>query len=103
MKLVHVAGLGATGLAVALLAGVLQPAGAHSASASDPASGRITVVGTGSTFVVPDRASFSFGTVSQAGTAAAALRSSAETVAHVVAALRAAGLANADLQTAAVS
>ena len=103
MKLAHVAILGAAGLVVALLAGVFQPTRARSAPAPEPVSGRITVVGAGSVSVVPDRASFSFGTVSQAGTAADALRSSAETVARVVDALRAAGVARADIQTTEVS
>jgi hypothetical protein len=101
MKLVQLALLAAAGLAVAALAGVLQPTRAESAAA--PAPGRITVVGTGTASVVPDRTSFSFGTVGEAGTAAAALRVSAQTVARVVEALRAAGVARADIQTAEVS
>src|SRR5262249_60688844 len=51
----------------------------------------------------PDRASFAFGTVSQAKTASAALDASSQAVAQVVAALRKAGVASADLQTADVS
>jgi uncharacterized protein YggE len=101
MKLAHVAVIGAAGLLAVLLAGVFQPTRAH--SAGEPASGRITVVGTGTSAVVPDRASFSFGTVRQDGGAAGALRSSAETVARIVDAVRSAGVAKADIQTAEVS
>jgi uncharacterized protein len=103
MKLVQLALLAAAGLAVAALAGVFQPTHAESASAPDPGSGRITVVGTGSSSIVPDRASFVFGTTSEAAAAAAALRASAEKVARIVEALRAAGVEKADIQTAEVS
>jgi uncharacterized protein YggE len=103
MKLARIAVLAAAGLALAAFAGVFQPTGARSASGADPSSGGITVNGTGSTSVVPDRASFTFGSVSQAGTAAEALRASAESVTRIVAALRRAGVAKADLQTAEVS
>jgi uncharacterized protein YggE len=101
MKLVHLALLAAAGMAVAALAGVFQPTRAE--SAAPPGSGRITVVGTGSASVVPDRTSFTFGTVSQARTAADALRASAEAVARIVDALHTAGVARADIQTAEVS
>lgn len=101
MKLVHLALLAAAGVAVAALAGVFQPTRAESAAA--PGSGRITVVGTGSASIVPDRTSFTFGTVSQAGTAAGALRASAEAVSRIVEALRGAGVAKADIQTSEVS
>src|SRR6476659_1886797 len=101
MKLVHLALLAAAGVAVAALAGVFQPTRAE--SAAPPGSGRLTVVGTGSASVVPDRTSFTFGTVSQARTAADALRASAKAVARIVDALHTAGVARADIQTAEVS
>jgi uncharacterized protein YggE len=102
MKLVHVALVAVTGLAVAAFAGVLQPSGAHG-QAAEPQAGGITVNGTGSAFATPDRASFIFGTVSQGRTAAAALAASSQSVDRVVAALRNAGVARADIQTSEVS
>jgi uncharacterized protein YggE len=53
--------------------------------------------------VTPDRASFAFGTVSQATTANAALTACSQSVARVIAALKKAGVAQADIQTADVS
>jgi uncharacterized protein YggE len=102
MKLARIALLAAAAIAVAAFAGVFQPSGARSAPA-DTSSGGITVLGTGSTNVTPDRASFAFGTVSQAATANAALAASSQSVARVVAALKKAGVAQADIQTADVS
>jgi hypothetical protein len=101
MNLARIAVVAAFGLAAVAFAGVLQPADAG--SATDPASGGITVLGTGSANVTPDRAGFAFGTVSQARTASAALAASTEAVTRVVAALQRAGVAKADIQTADVS
>jgi uncharacterized protein YggE len=103
MKLARLALLAAAGVAIAAFAGVLQPSGARSAPAADAPSGGITVLGTGSTNVTPDRASFAFGTVSQAATANAALAASSQSVARVIAALKKAGVTQADLQTSDVS
>jgi uncharacterized protein YggE len=61
------------------------------------------VLGSGSATVVPDRASFSFGTVSQARTASAALAANSQAVARVVGALRESGVARADIQTSEIS
>jgi uncharacterized protein len=102
MKLARLALLAAGGVAVAAFAGVFQPSGAHSAPGDTSTEG-ITVFGTGSANVTPDRASFSFGTVSQAATANAALTASSQSVARVVAALKKAGVAQADIQTSDVS
>jgi uncharacterized protein YggE len=102
MKLARLALLAAGGVAVAAFAGVFQPSGAHSAP-GDTSTGGITVFGTGSANVTPDRASFSFGTVSQATTANGALTASSQSVARVVAALKKAGVAQADIQTSDVS
>jgi uncharacterized protein len=102
MKLARLALLAAGGVAVAAFAGVFQPSGAHSAP-GDASTGGITVFGTGSANVTPDRASFSFGTVSQAATANAALAASSQSVARVVAALKKAGVAQSDIQTSDVS
>ena len=102
MKLARLALLAAGGVAVAAFAGVFQPSGAESAP-GDTSTGGITVFGTGSANMTPDRASFSFGTVSQAATANAALAASSQSVARVVAALKKAGVAQADIQTSNVS
>jgi len=104
MKLVRIAALAATALAIAAFAGVFQPTGAG-AQAAEPerATDSITVNGAGAANVTPDRASFTFGVVSQAGTAAAALNASAQAVDRVVAALRRAGVARNDIATSEVS
>jgi uncharacterized protein len=101
MKLVRFAVLVAAGVAVAAFAGIFQPGGAGGASLET--AGGITVSGTGTATVVPNRASFSFGTVSQATTANAALTASSQSVARVIAALKRAGVASADIQTSEVS
>ena len=103
MKLARIAALAAAGLAIAAYAGVFQPSRASSASAADPSSTGITVVGTGSVSVTPNRAGFTFGTISQGSTAAAALAASSQGVARVVDALRKAGVEKADIQTSEVS
>jgi uncharacterized protein YggE len=103
MKLAHIAVLAAIGLAVAAYAGVFQPSRADSASAADTSPGGITVIGAGSSSVTPNRAGFTFGTVSQGSTAAAALTASSQSAARIVDALRKAGVAKADIQTSEVS
>jgi uncharacterized protein YggE len=102
MRLVRFAALAGVLLAVVAFAGVLQP-GLAVGQATEPEPGSLTVHGTGSVDVTPDRASFAFGTVSQARTAAAALQASADAVARVVGALRRVGISQADIQTADVS
>jgi uncharacterized protein YggE len=102
MRLARIAVLAAAGLAVAAFAGVLQP-GSAVGQAAEPEPGSLTVIGSGGADVTPDRASFGFGTVTQARTAAAALDASSAAVARVVAALRREGIAQADIQTADVS
>jgi uncharacterized protein len=103
MKLAPIALLAAAGLAAAAVTGVFQPSGARGQAAADTSPTGITVVGTGSVSVVPDRAAFTFGTLSQARTAAAALAASAADVRRVVDALRQAGVAKSDIQTSEVS
>ncbi len=102
MKLARIAVVAAAGLAVAAFAGVFQPSGARG-SAADTTTGTLTVVGTGSVNLVPDRASFAFGTVNQARTAAAALAASSQAANRIVDALRKAGVAKADIQTSEIS
>jgi hypothetical protein len=102
MKLARIGVLAAACLAAVAFAGIFQPLGARGSDA-DTSSGGITVVGTGSVNVTPDRAAFAFGTVSQAPTASAALTASSGAVSRVIAAIQRAGVAKADLQTAEVS
>jgi uncharacterized protein YggE len=102
MKLARIAVLTAAGVAVAAFAGVFQPGGASSAS-TEATAGGVTVVGTGAASLTPDRASFAFGTVSQAATAGAALNASSQAVSRVVGALKRAGVARSDIQTSDVS
>jgi uncharacterized protein YggE len=103
MTLARIAVIAAAGLAIAAFAGVFQPSGARGQSAGDLSPVGITAVGTGSVSVTPDRAAFTFGTVSQASTAAAALAASSGNVTRIVDALRKAGVARADIQTSEVS
>jgi len=102
MKFARLALLAAGGLAIVAFAGVFQPSGAHSAP-GDTSTGGITVLGTGSVNVTPDRASFAFGTVNQAATANGALTASSQSIARVIAAIKKAGVAQADIQTSDVS
>jgi uncharacterized protein YggE len=102
MKLARIAVLAAAGVAIAAFAGVFQPAGARG-QAAETQTGGLTVTGSGSVNATPDRAHFTFGTVAQARTAAAALAASSQTVDRVVDALRRAGVARADIQTSEVS
>jgi uncharacterized protein YggE len=88
-------------LVAAAIAGVAQPRLAHSADTSPART--ITVTGSGSVVAVPDRASFQFTVDTRGTTATAALSANADAEQAVVAALKAAGVASADLQTTDVS
>jgi uncharacterized protein len=89
-------------LAAAALAGIAQPRLAHTASV--PTTGRtITVMGSGTASGVPNRAAFQFGVVTKAATASDALGRNSAAAAAVIAALKSAGVATADLQTTGVS
>jgi uncharacterized protein YggE len=88
-------------LAASAIAGVAQP---HlGRAAADTPAKTITVTGNGKVTVVPDRAGFSFSVETRADTAKAALAKNAELAAAIVAALKSAGVAAADLQTQQVS
>lgn len=89
-------------LAAAALAGVGQPAPARGQGADGPARS-ITASGIGSVTTVPDRAHFSFGVQAQSRTASQALEAADAQLARVVAALRSAGIAQADIQTEQIS
>ena len=85
--------------AAALLAG-----GADAATPSTTPSGdTVTVIGTGTVTAVPDQASFSFAVQTKAATASAALTKNGTDTRAVVAALQAAGVPSADIQTEQVS
>lgn len=91
-------------LGVAAFAGVGIPESAHSQSAPEEEDARsITVNGTGVVRTVPDRASFWFGVQTEGRTAAAAMAANDAEMRRVVAALRSAGVAAADIQTQNVS
>jgi hypothetical protein len=89
-------------LAVAALAGVAQPQQARGQEGDGPARS-ITASGLGSITTVPDRAHFSFGVQAQSRTASQALEAANGQLNRVVAAVRSAGVAQADIQTEQIS
>jgi uncharacterized protein len=89
-------------LAAAAFAGVGQPDSARGQEPSGPARS-ITAAGMGTVTTVPDRAHFSFGVQAQSRTASQALEAADAQLTRVVAALRAAGIAQADIQTDQIS
>ena len=100
MRVARIAPLVVVAALVVAFAGVGRPESAGSAGSS---GGRtITVSGSGSVTVVPNRASFSFGVTTQGRTAAAALAENATEMRKVIAALKDAGIAPADIQSAAL-
>ena len=98
MKIFRILVLSALGLAVVALAGAARPESASGLAAQLRAEG-ITVNGMGSIRAVPDRADFSFGVQSTGRTASAALDANSAEMRKVIAALREAGVAAADIQT----
>ncbi len=97
-RLLVVAGLLA---AAVVFAGIGAPEGAR--SDTSPAAKTISVTGSGTVTTVPNRATFSFGVVSNAKTATAALAANANDMRNVIAALVPAGVARDDIQTQGVS
>jgi uncharacterized protein YggE len=89
-------------LVASAIAGVAQPRFGHSA-ATAPAAKTITVTGNGSVTTVPDRATFGFTIETRAKTATAALAQNANDATAVIAALKAAGVTSANIQTSQVS
>jgi uncharacterized protein len=87
----------------ALLAGAAQAQQAPSLPLPLPAGTRLDVQATGEVTRVPDLVTISAGVVSQAETAGAALSANAAAMARTLAALRKAGIADRDLQTAQLS
>jgi uncharacterized protein YggE len=89
-------------LVASAIAGVAQPRFGHSATTA-PAAKTITVTGDGSVTTVPDRATFTFTIETHAKTATAALNQNSADATAVIAALKAAGITSANLQTSQVS
>ncbi|HEY6031188.1 MAG TPA: SIMPL domain-containing protein [Gaiellaceae bacterium] len=98
MKTIRIGIVAALVAASAALALVLQPGAAATAPESS-----IVVQGTGSVTTVPDRGAFSFGVVTPAKTASAAMQANGAAMTKLVAALKQAGIAAADLQTTQIS
>jgi uncharacterized protein YggE len=90
-------------LAAAAIAGVARPREGRAADTPTTPVKTVTVTGSGSVTTVPDRASFDFSVDTQAATAQAALAHNASAAASMIAALKNAGVADADLQTGQVS
>src|SRR3954467_1583800 len=84
-------------LVASAVAGIAQPRFGH--AADTPAKKTITVTGNGTVTTVPDRAAFDFSVTTRAATAKAALAKNADEATAVIAALKGAGIAAADLQT----
>jgi uncharacterized protein len=98
MRPLRIAALAALVAVAVALAGVGLPERARGQEA-DPQTRSISATGNGTVTAVPDRAQFSFGVQAQARTASAALEAADAQLARVVAALRQAGIAQADIQT----
>lgn len=99
-KLIAIAAVAAAGVTAVALAGVGLPTAAH----GDAGITRtITVNGTGTVKVKPDRAQFSFGVDSRAATAREASADNAQAMQKLIAALKDAGIADANMQTDQVS
>jgi uncharacterized protein YggE len=97
MRLLKITAAALLVLAVAAIAGVGVPETAGGAS-GDPAEG-ITVTGEGKASATPDRTSMSFSVQSEGTTAEQALAANNAVVKRLIAALKAAGVAEKDLKT----
>jgi uncharacterized protein YggE len=102
MKTISLAALAATVLTAIAVAAVLRPEPAHGDAVPISEHG-IVVAGSGSAAGVPDRGAFTFTVATPGRTAAAAVQANAAAMRAVVAALKQAGVAAADLQTTQVS
>jgi uncharacterized protein len=101
MTLLRIAAVALLAFAAAAVSGVGRPDEATSAAA-DTTRG-ITVTGTGKVNATPNRADVFFGVVTDGRTARGALAANAAAARRVIAALRAAGVEERDLQTQQVS
>lgn len=88
-------------LAVAALAGIGRPEAAGGASEEQREG--ITVTGVGHVDAVPDEAEFSLGITTKGGTAREALAANSDRMRRLIAALKAAGVAERDIKTQDVS
>ena len=88
-------------LALAAFSGVGRPEAAE--SAGEEARGGITVTGAGSVTTVPDEAEFSLGITTKGRTAGTALAANSKRMRELIEALKAAGIAERDIQTRDVS
>src|SRR5215468_4114323 len=99
-NLIVIAAVAVAGLTAVALAGVGLPTAAH----GDAGIARtVTVNGTGTVKVTPDRAGFSFGVDSRAATAQEASADNARAMQRLIAALKDAGIADDNIQTDQVS
>jgi uncharacterized protein len=101
MKTIRIAAAALLVLAAAALSGIGRPETAGGAS-EDPREG-ITVTGIGHVDAVPDEAEFSLGITTNAQTARAALTANSARMQRLIAALKAAGVAERDIKTQNVS
>jgi uncharacterized protein YggE len=90
-------------LVASAIAGVAQPHFGRSATTPPSAGKTISVSGDGSVTAVPDRATFGFSVETRAKTASAALAQNSADTTAVIAALKDAGVASANIQTSQVS
>jgi uncharacterized protein YggE len=95
-------GLGALIVAVAAMSAHAGPAAA-APTASDPATHTISVSGTGKVTVVPDVARVNLGVTMNQPTVKAARASAAQSMTEIIAAIKALGVADADIQTTGLS
>src|SRR6476469_441118 len=95
-------GLGALIVAVAAMSAHAGPAAA-APTASDPATHTISVNGTGKVTVVPDVARVNLGVTMNQPTVKAARASAAQSMRDIIAAIKALGVADADIQTTGLS
>ena len=98
MKLVRIAGVALLVLVVGAVAGVGRPDVAQGVATAEEQGG-ITVNGMGVVHTTPDTAELGLGAVTNGATAQATLTANTAAVRKLVAALRAAGITPADLQT----
>lgn len=94
--------LGALIVAVAALSAHAGPATA-APTASDPATHTITVSGSGKVTVVPDVARVTLGVTTTQPTVKAARATAAQSMTDIIAAIKALGVADADIQTTGLS
>lgn len=96
---------GALGALIVAVAALTAHAGPVTAapSASDPATHTISVSGTGKVTVVPDVARVTLGVTINQPTVKAARSSAAQRMTDIIAAIKALGIADADLQTVGLS